>query len=114
MDINFKTQQYTSVKRDELTAILPDVGSELQFKLAVKSADNADHTIHATGAITDYMGIELQKVSTEIVVKAGETAQKVFTIKPTEDHPAPFIWRERGTKPTGTRAHFPAPRASRI
>ena len=106
MDVNFKTQQYVSVRREEEAAICPDVGSELQFKLAVKSGDNADHTIRATGAITDYMGVEIQKVSAEIPVKAGETAKKVFTIKPTEDHPGPFYlngtWEEANGNNKGT------------
>lgn len=105
VDINFKTQQYAAVRRDEEAAILPDVGSELQFKLAVKSGDNADHTIRATGAIIDYMGAEIQKVSAQIQVKAGETAQQVFTIKPTEDQAGPFYlvgtWDEANGKNKG-------------
>ncbi|HZK80523.1 MAG TPA: hypothetical protein VFC46_05630, partial [Humisphaera sp.] len=106
MDVNFKTQQYVSVKREEEAVILPDVGNDLQFKIAVKAADNVDHSIHATGSITDYMGVELQKVTADISAKAGETAQQVFTIKPTEDHPGPFYlsgtWEEPNGKNKGT------------
>ena len=47
MDVNFKTQQYVGVRREEEAAVFPDIGNDLQFKLAVKAADNADHTIHA-------------------------------------------------------------------
>ena len=101
MDVNFKTQQYVSVKREEEAAILPDVGNDLQFKIAVKAADNVDHSIHATGSITDYMGVELQKVTADISAKAGETAQQVFTIKPTEDHPGPFYLTGTWDEPNG-------------
>jgi hypothetical protein len=106
MDVNFKTQQYVGVRREEQAAILPDIGNDLQFKLAVKATDNADHTIHAVGAIIDYQGVEIQKLAVDMAVKAGETAQQVFTIKPTEDHPGPFYlagtWEETNGKNKGT------------
>ena len=101
VNIDFKTQHYEGVKRVEQAVLFgnstgwdhllfPGIRSDIQFKLSVKAGDNAPHLIHAKGSIIDYAGAEMQKIAVDISVKAGETAQQGFAIKPVEGHSGPF------------------------
>ena len=100
-DVDPVTQAVRAASREEESILFPRCGGPLEFQFTV-TANGADRTVKFTGAITDYLGTELQKVAADVTAKDGTTATKNISVTPTEKHFGPFYLNGTWTEAGGT------------